>query len=80
MLRSVYKWSVFWIFQDLDLRHLNPSCPILIGLVSDSLLYLKGLLLLEDLPLPKFPAIGIYFYLTKGNGIVASRCVVLVVN
>ena len=80
MLRSVYKWSVFWIFQDLDLRHLNPSSPILKCLVSDSLLYVKGLLLLEDLPLPKFPALGIYFYSTKGNRIVSSKCVVVVVN
>ena len=80
MLRSVYKWSVFWIFQDLDFTHLKPSSPILESMVSDSLLYVKGILLLEDLPLPKFPALGIYLYLTKGNRIVASKCVVVVVN
>ena len=49
-------------------------------MVSDSLLYVKGLLLLEDLPLSEFGAIGIYFYLTKGNRIVASKCFVVVFN
>ena len=59
---------------------MNPSSSILKSLVSDSLLYVRGLLLLDDLPLPKFPALGIYFYLTKGNRIVASKCVVVVGN
>ena len=54
MLRSVNKWSVFWIFQDLDLGELQCRSPQ--GLVSDSLLNVKGLFLLEDLPLPEFHA------------------------
>ena len=49
-------------------------------MVSDSLLYKKELLLLEDQPLAEFDALGIYFYLTKENRIVASGCVVLVVS
>ena len=54
---------------------MNPSSSILKSLVSDSLLYVRGLLLLDDLPLPRFPALGIYFYLTKGNRIVASKLI-----
>ena len=58
---------------------MNPR-PLLLRMVSDSLLYVKGLLLLEDLPLPEFHARGMYFYLTIGNRIVASECVVVAVN
>ena len=54
--------------------------PLLLRMVSDSLLYVKGLLLLEDLPLSEFHALGIDFYLRIGNRIVASECVVVAVN
>ena len=54
--------------------------PLLQRMVSDSLEYVKGLLLLDDLPLSEFHTRGIYFYLTIGNRIVASKCVVVAVN
>ena len=83
-ISSVYKWCVFFIgfiffkFQNVHLT-LRQSA-VLSCLVSDSLLYVKGLLLLEDLPLAEFHARRIYFYLSEGKLLVASECVVVVVN
>ena len=82
-ISSVYKWCVFFIgfiFFKFQIVHISPGQTVLNGLVSDSLLRMKGLLLLEDLLLAEFHARGIYFYLSKGKRIVGPECVVVVIN